>query len=195
MGIILLTPTLEQTGQDHGEADSKATGISYQAGRGVKLFDGGGLYGRVWSQESQALLPLNIASSLRDIRKKRDVNRSWLSPVTDPVEKAKAEKLETQLEQAQQIEQQKQELERLATEAANRCTFSGAIEQWEKLELSWRKDGGKVALVDVKRARLVDILDSVVERGTRVMANHLRQFFDSAIAREWINAHPLVGLT
>jgi len=46
---------------------------------------------------------------------------------------------------------------------------------------------------------LVGILDSVVERGARVMANHLfddlRQFFNFAIAREWIDAHPLAGLT
>ena len=58
---------------------------------------------------------------------------------------------------------------------------------------------GHVALVDVKRAMLMGILDSVVDRGARVMANHLfgdlKQFFNFAIAREWIDAHPLAGLT
>jgi len=57
---------------------------------------------------------------------------------------------------------------------------------------------GDVALVDVKRAMLVDILDGVVERGARVMANHifgdLRQFYNFAVAREWVDAHPLAGL-
>jgi integrase len=78
-----------------------------------------------------------------------------------------------------------------------------------------RKDGGKetmralnkdvmpilgdVALIDVKRSMLVNIFDSVVERGSRVMANHLfgdlRQFFNFAITREWVEAHPLASLT
>ncbi len=39
----------------------------------------------------------------------------------------------------------------------------------------------------------------MVERGARVMANHLfgdlRQFFNFALAREWVDAHPLAGLT
>lgn len=133
----------------------------------------------------------------------------------DPIESRKAKKLEAELDQAQQMERQKHEIERLATEAANRWTFADAIYQWEKRELSRRKDDGKeamrainkdiipalgeVALVDVKRAMLVDILDDVVERGARVMANHLfadlRQFFNFAIMREWIEAHPLAGIT
>lgn len=57
---------------------------------------------------------------------------------------------------------------------------------------------GNVALVDIRRAMLVDILDGVVDRGSNVMANHLfgdlRQFFNYAIAREWVDAHPLAGL-
>jgi len=123
--------------------------------------------------------------------------------------------LQKKVETAQEIELQDAELARLAAEVAARRTFGDAIEQWEKLELSRRKDGGKeamrglqkdvlpvlggIALVDVKRAMLVDILGGVVERGARVMANHLfgdlRQFFNFALAREWIDAHPLAGLT
>ena len=119
------------------------------------------------------------------------------------------------MEYAQQMERQKQEIARLAAEAAARRTFSDAIAQWEKLELSRRKDGGMetmralnkdvmpilgdVALIDVKRAMLVNIFDGVVERGARTMANHLfgdlRQFFNFAITREWVEAHPLAALT
>jgi integrase len=58
---------------------------------------------------------------------------------------------------------------------------------------------GDVALVDVSRAMLLDILDGVVGRGARVMANHLfadlRQFYNFAVAREWVEAHPLAGLS
>ena len=118
------------------------------------------------------------------------------------------------MEQAQKIENQKQELRRLAEEAANRRSFSDAIKHWEKLELSRRNDGGKesmralnkdviptlgeVALNDVTRVMLLDILDTVVQRGARVVANHLfsdlRQFYNFAIAREWVKTHPLMGL-
>nr|VFK57401.1 MAG: Integrase [Candidatus Kentron sp. TC] len=119
------------------------------------------------------------------------------------------------METAQEVERQKAELARLAAEAAARRTFGDAIAQWGKLELSWRKNGGRegmrmlnkdvlpilgdVALVDVKRAMLVDILDGVVERGARIVANRLfadlRQFFNFAVTRDWVEAHPLAGLS
>ena len=200
---------------------------------GLILNDGGGLRGRV-RRNRAGEITVQFEYKYRDGKKYRTAKaeqwpkkslaeiraicrdmKSDLSKGIDPIENRKSEKLESQLEQTQQIEKQKQELERLAAEAATRRTFSGAIEQWEKLELSRRKDGGKeamrainkdvipvlgdVALVDVKRAMLVDLLDGVVERGARVMANHLfgdlRQFFNFAIAREWVEAHPLAGLT
>ena len=86
-------------------------------------------------------------------------------------------------------------------------SFSDALDQGKSLELARRKDGGKevvraidkdvtptlgdVALVDITRAMLVDILDKVVKRGARVSANHLfgdlRQFFNFAIARRRIS--------
>ena len=115
----------------------------------------------------------------------------------------------------QKEDRDRRELERLALEAATQRTFASAIEQWAKLDLARRKDGGKeavraiekdvipllgeVALVDIKRAMLMGILDGVIDRGARVMANHLfgdlKQFFNFAIAREWIQEHPLAGLT
>jgi hypothetical protein len=200
---------------------------------GTILNDGGGLRGRVRRNRSGDIT-VQFEYKYRDGAKSRTTKvEQWpkrslaeirviyreiqtgLSKGIDPIEARKAEKLETQLEQAQQIERQKQEIERLAAEAATRRTFSDAIDQWEKLELSRRKDNGKeamraidkdirpilgdVALVDVKRSMIVDILDGVVQRGARVMANHLfgdlRQFFNFAITREWVEAHPLAGLT
>lgn len=197
------------------------------------LSDGGGLRGRVRRDRTGKITvqfeykyragtkyrtakveqwPKHSLSQIRSICREM---KAALSKGVDPIDARKAEKQQSELEQAQQLEWQKQEIERIATEAATRRTFADAIAHWEKLELSQRKDGGKesmrainkdilptlsdVALVDVKRAMLVDILDGVVERGARVMANHLfgdlRQFFNFAIAREWVDAHPLTGLT
>jgi integrase len=46
---------------------------------------------------------------------------------------------------------------------------------------------------------LLDIFDHVVERGSSVMANHLfgdlRQFFDFAVTRDWIDSNPLNGIS
>ena len=199
---------------------------------GRKLFDGDGLYGRVRKQKSGIVVTFDFrftmagktrttscgkwpTESLKQIRKNRDAKLELVEAGIDPIERNRAEKLGKQVETAKEIELQKAELARLAAEKAAKRTLSDAIDQWEKLELSRRKDGGKeamrainkdvipalgdVALADVKRAMLVDILDGVVERGARVMANHLfgdlRQFFNFAVAREWVDAHPLAGLT
>ncbi len=200
---------------------------------GSILYDGGGLRGRVRKDRSgkisiqfeykyrfgkksrTAKVEQWPHSSLAEIRQIHREMKNALVRGIDPIETRTAAKLQTRLNQAQEINRQKQEIERLAAEAANRRTFSDALTHWEKMELSRRKDGGKeamraihkdispvfanVALVDVKRPMLLDILDGVVERGSRVMANHLfgdlRQFFNFAMAREWIDTHPLAGLT
>ena len=197
------------------------------------LNDGGGLRGRVRRNRAGEVTvqfeykyrdgkkyrtakvdhwPKRSLAEIRTICQEMKANQS---KGIDPIDSRNAKKLATQLEQAQQIEKQKQEIERLAIEAATRRTLSLAIEQWARLELSRRKDSGKeamraiqkdvlpalgdVALMDVNRSMLMKILDGVVERGARVMANHLfgdlRQFFNFAIAREWVEAHPLAGLT
>jgi integrase len=199
---------------------------------GRKLFDGEGLYGRVRAQRTGIVVTFEYRfkqqgqtrtascgkwpnESLKDIRKARDVKQALVDAGTDPVEQGRAEKLRKQVEEAQAVKRHQAELTRMAAEAAARRSFKDALSQWERAELSRRKDGGKesmraiqkdilpvlgeVALVDVKRAMVVDVLDKVVERGARVMANHLfgdlRQFFNFALAREWVDAHPLAGLT
>ena len=200
---------------------------------GTILNDGGGLRGRVRKNRAgqvnvhfeykyrdgkssrTAKVEQWPKKSLSEIRTIFREMKTTLAKGIDPIEARKVDKLEKKLEQAKAIEEQKAELARLASEAATRRTFAAAIAQWEKLELSRRKDGGKeamralnkdiipiiggVSLVDVKRAMLVDILDNVVDRGARVMANHLfgnlKQFFNFAVAREWVEAHPLAGLT
>jgi integrase len=152
--------------------------------------------------------------SLKDIRKLRDAKQALVDAGTDPVEQVRAEKLRRQVADAQAVEHHQAELSRIAAEAVARRSFKEAMRQWERAELSRRKDGGKesmraiekdilpalgdMALVDVKRSMLVEVLDGVVERGARVMANHLfgdlRQFFNFALAREWVDVHPLAGL-
>ncbi len=199
---------------------------------GSKLFDGDGLYGRVRMQKIGIVVTFEYrftlagktrslscgkwpTESLKDIRKKRAAKQDMVEAGTDPIEQNKSERLRKKLDVAQEIERQQAELARIAVEKATKRTFSDAIAQWKKLELSQRKDGGAeamrsiqkdvapilgdVALIDIKRSMLVEILDDVVARGARVMANHLfgdlRQFYNFAVTRDWVESHPLAGLT
>jgi integrase len=200
---------------------------------GSILNDGGGLRGRVRKDRAgnihvqfeykyragdkyrTAKVDNWPTSSLAEIRATCREMKAALARGIDPLEARQAAKLEAKLEQARRLEHQNQELRRLAAEEAARRTFSAAVEDWARLELSRRKDGGKeakralkkdvlntlgdVALVDVTRAMLVDTLDTVVERGARVMANHLlgelRQFYNFALTRDWVQTHPLAGVT
>ena len=154
-------------------------------------------------------------SSLKEIRQFRDDKRLLVESGIDPVEQNKSTKLQKQVEVAQQIERHNEELARIAAEEATQRTFADALKQWKKLELVRRRDGGAevvrafqkdvfptlehVALIDIKRSMLLDIFDQIVERGSSVMANHLfgdlRQLFDFAVTREWIDSNPLNGIS
>jgi len=193
---------------------------------GSVLNDGGGLRGRVrrnragmvtvqFEYKYRAGKAYRTAKvehwpkfSLPVIRKLCQLMKTDLSNGIDPIDARKAKRAQTKLDHAQKIGHQ-------AGEAASKRTFADAIAQWENLELSLRKDNGRetmraiqkdvtpilsdIALIDVTRTMLVDILDRVVERGARVMANHLfadlRQFFNFAIAKKWVEVSPLSGLT
>jgi integrase len=153
--------------------------------------------------------------SLAEIRTAHRQLKSTQSQGIDPVDARKAEKMANRLEQAKAEEEYQRELDRLAAEQVARRTLKDAILEWERLELKRRKDEGaetmrainkdilpaigEIPLVEVRRSTVVDVLFAVVERGSPVMANHLfaslRQFFNFAVAREWIDAHPLAGLT
>ncbi len=154
------------------------------------------------------------AFSLKEIRQLRDEKRQLIESGIDPVEQNRSAKLQKQVEIAQEVKRHNNELARIAAEEAAQRTFADALKQWKRLELVRRKDGGaevvrafqkdvfptleNVALVDIKRSMLMGIFDQIVERGSSVMANHLfgdlRQFFDFAVTREWIESNPLSGI-
>lgn len=200
---------------------------------GRRLPDGGGMSGKVRSRKDGTVVSFEYRYRkkgggfryavcgvwpdvpLKEIRQRRDALRLKLKEGIDPLEEARLNQLQQEVEQARDIERQQAELARLAAEKAARRTVRTALAQWYETELSRRKDGGKetiraldkdvipaigeVALPDVRRAMLTDILDRIVQRGARVLANRtfadLRQFFNFCVAREWIDANPLATLT
>lgn len=104
-----------------------------------------------------------------------------------------------------------QEAQRQALVAQSvRLTVRELFARWERVELSARKDTGKevrrcfekdvlpvlgdLAAEDVKRANVAAILDTVVERGARILARNLlgdlRQMFGFAVKRELVENDP-----
>jgi integrase len=154
-------------------------------------------------------------SSLQDIRRLRNSKSDLVSEGIDPVEQNRLERMEKQVQQARAMEAQQKELARLAVETAACKTFGEAIQQWEQLDLIRRKDRGQeamrainkdilpalknVPISEITRPMLLTELDKVVARGARVMANHLyaslRQFYNYAAVREWVEVSPLAGLS
>lgn len=183
--------------------------------RDVVLIDGDGLQLRIYPSgirswqfryrfgDKRRTMPLGRAEhvSLKEARTATQDARKLLDQGKDPIEEMKRLAAE-------------QEAARKAQES--RRTFSQAVERWMELELSaGRKDGGAECmrslgkdvlpilggrpLDEVRRGDLVDILDGIVSRGSRVQANHvfgdLKQFFNWCEARDWIERHPLRGVS
>ena len=154
-------------------------------------------------------------TSLKEIRHKRDLLKRQIENGIDPVEQRKLERMQLRVKLAKAQQYEKDELARIEAERALQRTFNEAIEQRSNRDLKRRKDNGaetlrsiqkditpklgNVVLTDIKRAAIVDQLDLIVQRGSKVMANHLfadlRQFFNYAVTREWIPVSPLNGVT
>lgn len=195
---------------------------------GQKLFDGEGLYGKVRIQKTGVVVTFEYryttdgrtrssscgkwpALTLKEIRRLRDAKRSNRESGQDPIELRRTEKIKNKIIQVEETNKLQQEFASLS----NRRTFVDAIAHWHKFELCRRKDlglesmrginkdvipvVGNMPLEDVSRPMLLDVFDKVVERGAKVMANHLygdlRQFYNYALNREWVDKHPLIGLT
>ncbi|MEJ2630929.1 MAG: tyrosine-type recombinase/integrase [Acidihalobacter sp.] len=183
--------------------------------REVVLIDGDGLQLRIYPSgvrswqfryrfgDKRHTMPLGRAEhvTLKQARTATQDARKLIDQGLDPIE-----------------EQKRREAEREAIRKAqeSRRTFGQAVERWAELELAaGRKDRGAECmrslgkdvlptlgdhpLDEIRRGDLVDILDSIVSRGSRVQANHvfgdLKQFFNWCEARDWIERHPLRGVS
>ena len=127
---------------------------------GKTLNDGGGLRGRIRinrqgrltvqfeyryrsGNKSRTIKVDNWPTcSLTQIRSQCNQIKSDLARGVDPIDERKKQKLANELHQAQEIERKREELKRLAAEAAASRSFGESIEQWFNRDLSRRKDGG-----------------------------------------------------
>jgi integrase len=160
------------------------------------------------------------ADSLTDLRAKRKAIQDQLDVGIDPIEQTKItkeDKAAKNLETLAELERRKQaaiaEKERIKLEMATkqaRMTVRRFFDTWQSLELRRRKDGGndvlrmfnkdvfpligEMALEDVKRAHIQEIVDNVTMRGVvrmnKAVLAAMRQMFNFAVDREIIEADP-----
>ncbi len=187
------------------------------------LRDGGGLWARVLKGSGKVVFEFRFklegrngcfhcgtygetgadgkAVTLASARARRNQARALVAEGIDPAESAR---------QAQS--------ERKAREAAERRehTIAGLFEDWRRRYLAAsRKDGGaemerifrldvlprlgELKAKEVTRRQIGELLDTVVDRGARRVANKLleglRQMFRWALARDIVAVDPTIGLT
>lgn len=202
-----------------------------QSDAGRVLFDGNGLYGKVYQQRAGIVVRFECRyslnkrkrhascgkwpiQSLKEIRQERDRQKLLVEDGIDPVDQRNLERSQHRLDIAQAEQRHREELARIEAEKALTRTFHDSVEKWAIQALAHRSDQGaeslraihkditpalgNVPLADITRASIVDQLDQVVQRGSKVMANHLfadlRQFLNFAVTREWIAVSPLAGV-
>lgn len=190
------------------------------ADAGKKLRDGGGLFGVVRANIAGAISvafsyryrfagkhrDLRCGTwpehSLKEIRAERDRARAKIAEGGDPAELRKAAKFERTQHYLTNVA--------AANEAASRITLSELFERWERFELSGRKDKGaevrrsfnkdvlprigQLPAEEVTRSSVAAVLDTVVDRGARIIARNLlgdlRQMFGFAIIRGYVANDP-----
>ena len=120
-----------------------------------------------------------------------------------------AQLIDPQLDRKRREAAEEEQRQALAAQAA-RLTVKGLFEEWERLELSDRKDRGAearrsfekdvfpklgaLAAADLTRTDVARVLDKVVERDARIVARNLlgdlRQMYGFAIKREYCENDP-----
>lgn len=177
------------------------------------------------SKSREVLVGTWPKTGLADIRKSRDSFRVQIRSGVDPVEQNQINRLnkETQLEvgrlkaeadSKQAIHDQRLRLQELAAKQA-RMTIRELFVQWRRLELSGRVDKGAeverafkrdvfdligdVAVADVTKAQIQQIVDTIKARATdtnrmvpmakKTLAD-MRQMFGFALDRDYVVADP-----
>lgn len=141
--------------------------------------------------------------SLATIRKERDKARRVLEEGRDPALERKAVKLETKISQQAGLAELQEQLAR--------PTVQDLFDRWVTLELAQRKESSRAELVrafkkdvlpaighipaeDVTKAHIMKVLDGILARGARRLANRtlseLRQMFGFGYTRDIVKNDP-----
>lgn len=147
--------------------------------------------------------------SLKAIRDKRGRLAEEVKTGSDPIERKATEKLKSEVDKVEAHHMQLDRLQEIA-EKQSRLTVKELFNLWHKLALKQRKDQGSeaqraferdvfplignVAVADVKKAHIQNIVDTMMERDvvrmTKRVLSDLRQMFGFALDRDYIEADP-----
>ena len=147
--------------------------------------------------------------SLKKLREERAKFFQQVAEGRDPAAERQAERLKVKADQQEAIQTQASRLEAMAA-LESRQNVRQLFDNWKKLELRNRADGGADALrafekdvfpsigtlaaADVTRAHIQQIMDAMMARGvtrmTKRVLSDLRQMFGFALDRELIAADP-----
>jgi len=147
--------------------------------------------------------------SLKTIREERDRLAVEVKSGIDPVQRKATEKLKIEVDQVEAHNQQLDRLEIIAEKQA-RLTVRQLFNLWRDLALKQRSDGGAeaqrsferdvfpiigdVAMADVKKAHIQNIVDTMMARDvvrmTKRVLSDLRQMFGFAMDRDYVEADP-----
>lgn len=188
------------------------------------LNDGGGLYVHIRPNGTKTWryrYTVNGTRRILDIGDAQVIGMKMARNIVDEARKlveqgiCPIEHKKSEIEQKAKLDAENQILQEIEIrEQRNRRSLSDAVERWAEIELSKRSDGGKEPmrairkdvlsalgdrdLVSVKRGDILEILDTIKQRGADRMANRvftdMKQFFRWAFDRELIPSDPLQGL-
>lgn len=147
--------------------------------------------------------------TLQAIRAKRIELAAELKSGSDPIERKATDKLQVEVDKVEAYHVQLDRLEHIAEQQA-RLTVRGLFNLWHSLALKQRKDKGAealrsfeydvfpligdMALADVKKAHIQNIVDTMmgrdVVRMTKRVLSDLRQMFGFAMDRDFVEADP-----
>lgn len=147
--------------------------------------------------------------TLKAIRDERDRLAVEVKSGTDPVQRKATEKLKIE---ADQIEAHHKQLDRLEviSEQQSRLTVRQLFTLWRDLALKQRSDGGaeaqraferdvfpligELAVADIKKAHIQNIVDTMMARDvvrmTKRVLSDLRQMFGFALDRDYVESDP-----
>jgi integrase len=147
--------------------------------------------------------------TLKFLRTERDKLRGEVKNGIDPIERKAADKLKSEVDKVAAHHHQLNRLEEIAEKQA-RLTVRGLFDLWRTLSLKHRDDDGAeaqraferdvfpligdMAVTDVKKAHIQQIVDQMMERDivrmTKRVLGDLRQMFSFALDRDYIEAEP-----
>lgn len=147
--------------------------------------------------------------SLKALRDERDRLAVEVKSGTDPVQRKATEKLKIEVDQVEAHNKQLDRLEVIAEQQA-RLTVRQLFKLWRDLALKQRADGGAeaqraferdvfpligdLAVADVKKAHVQNIVDTMMARDvvrmTKRVLSDLRQMFGFALDRDYVEADP-----